>query len=199
MKKIILASSSPRRIELLNNFDIDMEIIPSNIDEYIDENLSPIDNVIELSYKKALNVLTKISYKNPIIIAADTIVYINNKILGKPKNEDEAFLMLKELNGKYHKVYSGICVIDVEKNIFLKDYDETEVYITSMSDDEIRSYIATGEPMDKAGAYAIQGYGSLIVEKINGCYFNVVGLPMFKLNVMLKKIGFNLIEQKKGE
>lgn len=197
MKEFILASSSPRRIELLKQLHLNFEILPSDVEEKIDLNLKPHENVMKLAFQKGSDVANRlVDKKGKIVIAADTMVYIEDELLGKPKNEDEAFWMLKKISGKRHTVYTGVCVIDADKKITLVDFEKSFVYIKNMSDDEITQYIKTGEPFDKAGAYAIQGFGSLIVEKIEGCFYNVVGLPLYKLNTMLQKIGYNLM---KGE
>ncbi|WAM32877.1 Maf family protein [Caldicellulosiruptor morganii] len=198
MKRIILASSSPRRIELLKQFGIKFEVLPSNIDEVISNDLPPEENVTILAKKKGEEVLNRLGEdaKDSLIISADTIVFVEGDILGKPSDEKQAFYMLKKISGKSHIVYTGVCVIDTSKNHILSDFEKSYVYIKNMTDEEILRYIQTGEPFDKAGAYAIQGFGSLIVEKIEGCFYNVVGLPLYKLNTMLQKLGYDLM---KGE
>lgn len=191
MSKIILASKSPRRKDLLASLGIDFQPIASNTDE----NLSikdPVKLVIELSKQKALDVAYQLDYDS-IVIGADTIVYVDGNILGKPENEIDAFNKLKLLQGRSHQVYTGICLVKVPSYKVISDYAMTRVWIKSMKDQEIRNYIRTGEVMDKAGAYAIQGRGSLIVEKIEGCYYNVVGLPLNKLNEMLKQLDVDLM------
>lgn len=193
MSNIILASSSPRRIEILKTLNVNFDVIPSVCDEQV-EKCSPVDTVIKLSKNKALNVEKRINDKK-IIIAADTIVYCKGLILGKPKSMDDAFKMLKLLSGTSHEVITGLCIIDCRNNKILSDFEKTTVYFDELSDDDIRSYIATGEPMDKAGAYGIQGMGGLFVKKIEGCYFNVVGLPVNKLYGMLRKMGVNLLKR----
>ena len=136
---------------------------------------------------KALS--TKNSLKeDAIIIAGDTVVVLDNEILGKPKNEEDAYRMLKELSGKTHRVYSGIVVINMYNNKTEEAALYTEVKISNLTDSEILNYIKTGEPLDKAGAYGIQGYGGVFVEGINGCYYNVVGLPLNLLNKMINKV-----------
>jgi septum formation protein len=128
-----------------------------------------------------------------IVIAADTIVYKGQEILGKPKSEMDAYQMLKKLSGCSHKVITGVCLIDNNTNASYEDYEETKVFFKKLSDEEIRGYIKSGEPLDKAGAYGIQGLGGIFVKKIEGCYFNVVGLPVYKLNNLLGKMGVNLL------
>lgn len=190
--KIVLASNSPRRRELLSRIGLDFDVIPSNVEEYTEER-KPENIVRDLSYKKALCVAKKLK-EDTVIIGADTVVTIDNEILGKPQNSNDAFNMLKKLSGKWHTVYTGISVISTKNYKIVKDYESTDVLIKNLSDDMILKYIKKGECFDKAGSYAIQGYGSLIVERINGDYFNVVGLPISKLHgILLKEFNINLL------
>lgn len=173
---IILASKSPRRQELLKLITSDFCIKSAEVDETLPEGIAP---------KEAVEYLSKIKaqpFENGIdtIIGADTVVAVNGTILGKPENEEDAFNMLKMLSGKEHSVFTGVTVIKPEKSTTFSVC--TKVKFFDLTDDEIRKYISTGEPMDKAGAYGIQGYGALLVEKIDGDYFNVVGLPVSKLS-----------------
>lgn len=191
MVKIILASQSPRRKDLLASLGVDFQPIASNTEENLNTK-DPVELVTELSRQKALNVAYQLDYDS-IVIGADTIVYVDGNILGKPENEIDAFNKLKLLQGRSHQVYTGICIVKVPSYKIISDYAMTRVWIKSMKDQEIRNYIKTGEVMDKAGAYAIQGKGSLIVEKIEGCYYNVVGLPLNKLNEMLKQLDVDLM------
>lgn len=189
---IVLASSSLRRQELLKRIVDDFKIIVSNFDEESIAYGGDIRKYVkDLALGKANNVMNSIK-KHSIIIGCDTVVYHNDKILGKPKDKKEAFYMLKSLSGGVHKVYSGIAVI----NTFLKtknvDYVCTEVSFSKLSDDEIYKYIDSFEWIDKAGAYGIQGKAGIFVEKIHGCYYNVVGLPLNRLYNMLKMMGVNL-------
>lgn len=176
---IILASKSPRRKELLSLITTDFIIKTADVDESLPENISPAEAVKYLSKIKAE------PFKNSedIIIGADTVVAIDGKILGKPRDKDDAFNMLKSLSGKTHSVFTGVTVIkpESEKTISV----ETKVKFFPLTDKEIFDYIETNEPMDKAGAYGIQGKGSLLVEGIEGDYFNVVGLPISTLNKLL--------------
>ncbi len=188
--EIILASASPRRKELLSLLDIPFKTMVSDADETIDTSLPFYFIAESLSLKKAAAVAKNVR-EHALIIGADTIVVTDNKILGKPKDEQDAFNMLKELSGKWHSVISGVTVLD---NITAKSesfYVETKVKFSELSDEEINTYIKTKEPMDKAGAYGIQGKGSKFIEKIEGDYFNVVGLPVHALYKVLKK-EFNL-------
>ena len=176
---IILASQSPRRRELMNYITKDFQIKVSNVDETLPEGISPQDAVLYLSRIKA----EPFANKNDVVIGADTVVAIDGKILTKPANKGEAADMLRLLSGREHSVFTGVTVIkDGNCKSF---FEETKVKFFELTDSEIEQYIATGEPMDKAGAYGIQGFGALLVEKINGDYFNVVGLPVSKLNRLL--------------
>lgn len=172
---IILASKSPRRKELLSIITNDFVIKTADVDETLPENIAPDKAVEYLSEIKAE------PFKNDkdIVIGADTVVAIDGKILGKPKDKADAYNMLKMLSGKEHSVFTGVTVISNGKCDTFSV--ETRVKFFALSDDEINDYINTGEPFDKAGAYGIQGKGSLLVEKIDGDYFNVVGLPVSKL------------------
>lgn len=186
--KYVLASSSERRQELLsriiNNFDIvvgDFNEDSINFNGNIEEYVSNLAKGKALSVKKCLE-------SDAIIIAGDTVVVLENEILGKPKDEKEAFNMLKRLSNKTHRVYSGIVVLNTYNNKIEEKAIYTEVTMSKLSDEEILEYIKSGEPMDKAGAYGIQGLGGVFIEKINGCYYNVVGLPLNNLKKMLEKI-----------
>lgn len=179
---IILASQSPRRRELMGLITKDFEVKVSEVDESLPEGISPRDAVMYLSKIKA----EPFKNEQQIVIGADTVVAIDDKILGKPKDKQNAFDMLKTLSGKTHSVFTGVTITKGEStNTFAV---ETRVTFFELSDQEILDYIATKEPMDKAGAYGIQGYGSLLVKEIQGDYFNVVGLPVSKLNQELKKV-----------
>lgn len=189
MKKVILASASPRRSEILKNLNIQFEVKTSDLDESKYSITSPAELVQLLSYDKA----RKIQDDNgdSLIIAADTVVAMNEKILGKPKDEMQAFEYLKQLSGKTHEVYTGITILDEKNSKTFTDYCVTKVIMREISDQEIYSYINSGEPFDKAGAYAIQGLGAVFVKKIEGDYFNVVGLPVSKLIDGLKVLGYD--------
>lgn len=185
MKKIILASQSPRRIEMLKKYVNDLIIYTPDTEEVVNELDLPETTVIKIALEKALKVASSCEHKG-IIIAADTVVYMD-KIMGKPKDYNEGYEMLKSLSGKLHSVFTGICIIDNEDNKKVVDFEETFVEFNELSDDFIRRYLETGEYKDKAGAYGIQGYGELLVKKVNGCYNNVKGLPLTKLNNLLTK------------
>lgn len=185
-KKIYLASISKRRFYLFNQIGFDFEVCPSNIVEKFDLNKSPEENVKTLSYLKAFEVAQTI--QNGYIVGADTIVVLNGEILGKPVDDYDAFRILKKLSNREHKVYTGFTIIDKPSGKKISDYELTYVKFRELTDEEIKEYIASQSPMDKAGAYGIQDdYGSLFVEKINGCFYNVVGFPLTKFYVTLKR------------
>lgn len=171
---LILASKSPRRIELLKLGGYNYEIIPALSEEKTDPALTPYETAVSLACQKAREVSEK--HKNDTVIGADTIVVYDGEIMGKPANKADAFRMLKKLSGNTHSVITGVCIRKEDREISF--YEETKVQFYPLSDEEINGYIATGEPMDKAGAYGIQKKGSLLVKKIDGDYFNVVGLPL---------------------
>ena len=186
--KFILASASDRRKELLSRIISDFEVKISDFDEGTVEVSKDIEKYVKtLAEGKAKSVALNCT-NDSIIIGADTIVVIDDNILGKPKDKDDAFRMLKLLSNNVHRVYSGVAVINNQKNIMKSECLYTEVYFSELSDEEIWRYIDTGECLDKAGAYGIQGYGGVFVEKINGCYYNVVGLPLNLLNKMIKNV-----------
>jgi len=191
--KIVLASSSPRRKDLLKSLGIDFIVKSSDIDETFDNNLSIIDNVNKLALDKAKEVSKNFS-NDYIIIGADTIVIINNQVLGKPKDIEEAKYMLDLLSGNKHEVITSIALVPTNKD--LKEtvsYCKNNVYFKNLSKQEINNYVNTGESMDKAGSYALQGIGSLFIDRIEGCYTNVIGLSLPLLHEMLKKYNINLI------
>ncbi len=175
---MILASKSPRRLELLKIISEDFRVIPAVGDEVIPDGTSPKDAVLLLSRQKAEEIYSR--YKNEIIISADTVVAIDGKILGKPHSESDAAEMLRTLSGRIHTVYTGVCVI-FEDGSAENFAESTEVEFYPLSDKEISDYIATGEPMDKAGAYGIQEKGALLVKRISGDFYNVMGLPVARL------------------
>lgn len=183
-KKIILASASPRRKELLSLIFDDFEIIPSGAKEIVPEGLNVFDVAEHLAKIKALDISKK--YKTSLVIGADTCVIVDNKILGKPTDKSDAKNMITMLSGKTHYVVTGCSIVNNGKVETFKEI--TEVEFLQLTDNEIEEYINTQEPYDKAGGYGIQGKGSLLVKKICGDYFNVVGLPVSKLNSYIKQI-----------
>lgn len=188
MTKIILASGSPRRRELLEVMGLEFEVIVSDADESSVSEDVPVELYVqELALlKAAATAKSVIRRKSALIISADTIVTFDGEILGKPKDEQDAFNMLKRLSGRTHAVYTGYCVMRMRDGKTVCDRVRTEVTFKSLSDEKIWSYIKSGEPMDKAGSYGIQGKGSVLVGDISGDYFNVVGLPVSALSDTLE-------------
>ncbi|AKL95089.1 septum formation protein Maf [Clostridium aceticum] len=189
MYKLILASNSPRRKEILENLGLKFSIITSDIEEKVNYNIEPYRVACNLAYQKAKSVSENIT-DPAIVIGADTIVILD-KILGKPQNSEEAYGMLRSLSGRTHEVVTGIAIIDCYHQQQVTDYEVTKVHFREINDEEIKKYVETGEPMDKAGAYGIQGKASLFVKKIEGDYYNVVGLPVFKLGKIMHRY-FNM-------
>lgn len=182
MSKIILASASPRRQELLKLIFEDFTVLPANVDEEVPDYIPVFEIPQYLSRIKALDVASK--FPEAVIIGADTCVFVDGEILGKPKNDTDAYNMLRKLSGKIHSVITGCTII---KNNVSKTFSvETKVEFFNLSDKEIYDYISTKDCFDKAGAYGIQSKGSLFVKSINGDYFNVVGLPIAMLNKIYK-------------
>lgn len=185
MARIVLASNSPRRKELLTTVGVDFIIDASSIDEIVRPGETPEQAVMALALQKGLDVATR-HETGDIIIAADTIVY-TDVVMGKPRDAAEAKEMLQSLSGTLHRVYTGIAVVEAGTNRKFVDVECTEVKFKELDEDRIDSYIATGEPFGKAGAYAIQGKGMTLVEWIRGDFFNVVGLPVGKLEDLLER------------
>ena len=184
--QVILASASPRRLALLQQIGIEAKVCPADFDEVSGSAVQAEDVVLANAIGKCKAVV-KIKGDSLPVIAADTVVVAEGVILGKPQNEKDAVKMLKQLSGKTHKVMTGIAVSYAGE--MLAEVCETEVVFRELTDEEIKKYVATGEPLDKAGAYGIQGMGAVLVEKINGCYNNVVGLPLTRLQLILAKLG----------
>lgn len=186
---IILASASPRRKEILENTNIKLRIIKSEIDEVVFENELPCQVAMRLALEKSMDIATK--HTSSLVIGADTIVVLDNMILGKPKDEEDAINMLSRLSNREHQVITGISLLNLDANKKIIDYVVSNVKFKDLSEDDIKDYINTKESLDKAGAYGIQGYGALLVEKIEGDYFNIVGLPISKVSDLLK-VHFNI-------
>ena len=182
--KFILASTSPRRIELLNQLNLNFEVITPIMEEIKD---APIrDLSIINSFNKAYSVAK--NFRNKFVAGFDTVVIIDDKVLGKPYNENDAYEMLKMLSGKKHYVVTGLTILNLNLDIEIKKSVSTEVYFKTLTQDEIKWYISTKEPFDKAGAYGIQGKGSFMISKIIGSYTNVVGLPLAEFISILKEL-----------
>lgn len=189
--KFILASASPRRKELLSIYIKDFKIMPADIDETVPDNIALEDAPLYTAKEKAAAVFNKLN-EDEIIITADTIVMLDNKIYGKPKDKLDAYNMIKTLSGKTHQVITGVCCYSKDKQINIEFSDVTNVSFTDISDEIIEKYLENAEYIDKAGAYAVQGLASMFVEKIEGSYDNVVGLPMGRLARNLIKYKINL-------
>ena len=187
----ILASASPRRKELLSIYVKDFKIMPADIDETVPDNIALEDAPLYTAKEKAAAVFNKLN-EDEIIITADTIVMLDNKIYGKPKDKLDAYNMIKTLSGKTHQVITGICCYSKDKQINIEFSDVTNVSFTDISDEILEKYLENAEYIDKAGAYAVQGLASMFVKKIEGSYDNVVGLPMGRLARNLIKYKINL-------
>ncbi|HGH1674559.1 TPA: Maf-like protein [Clostridium perfringens] len=191
--KVILASKSPRIVEILEKIVKEFEVVQSNFDENTIDFKGDIEKYVkDLSRNKAIEVSKRLNEPS-IVIAADTVVFQDGKVLEKPKNEEDAFSMLSSLSGNTHKVYSGICLINTYDDTVVTDCDCTEVRFSELNPRQIRNYINSGEPMDKAGAYGIQGLGGAFVEGIKGCYYNVMGLPLNKLYKALENYDITIL------
>lgn len=184
-KRFIVASASPRRKELLQMAGFQFEIIPSDADETLPKNTGAYEAVKELSKRKAFSVWE--DNKDAVVLGCDTVVALDNIILGKPENEKDAEKMLKTLSDKEHFVYSGVCITDGKNTKQFVGSAKVKFY--PLSEETILSYISTKEPMDKAGSYGIQGIGSVLVESIEGDYFTIVGLPLSETARVLKEFG----------
>ena len=189
-KALILASNSPRRKELLRQVGLDFRVDPADVDESVLPGESPEGYAVRVSLDKARVAAARAG--TGIVIAADTIVVLDEEILGKPAGPADAERMLKLLSGKVHRVITGLVVMDAATGKALTRTSITRVWFRTLTQHEIISYIATGEPLDKAGAYGIQERGALLVDKIDGCYFNVVGLPLSLLGELLLSFGVDV-------
>lgn len=210
MKKIILASASPRRHELLDLLGIEHEVIPCKEDEKqlrvvekskpeMKQKITPktIEQlVLESAYQKAscvAKILPANKKKNTLVIGADTIVVLDDEIIGKPKSKKEAISMLQKLLGNIHEVYTGLCVIDLNADKILSAVEKTAVSMKVWPIEKIEAYIEAENVLDKAGGYAIQGKGAAMINRVEGCYYNVMGLPLSRLVIMLEKLEYNYL------
>ena len=185
--RVILASKSPRRHELLKQVGLDFDVVPSSVEEVFIQGETPEEHVLRLAEAKALDVGNQ--YPDRWVIAADTIVYVGHSVLGKPKDREEAMAMLRRLSGKEHRVLTGYSVHHLKKGKGDREAVQTAVKVKKLTQAEMEWYVKTGEPFDKAGGYAIQGIGSFMIESIRGSYTNVVGLPLCELIQMLNRLG----------
>lgn len=186
MQQLVLASSSPRRQELLRQVGLSFIVDPSDVDEHIADPRSPGDLVEQLALRKARAVAER--HPDAPVLGADTIVVIDGEVLGKPADQQGAVAMLERLSGRTHQVMTGVAI--VQQGRALVSHEETAVRFAPLTREQIEWYVKTGEPMDKAGAYGIQGYAAALIEAISGDYFNVVGLPLFRTVKMLSQIGY---------
>lgn len=186
MQTLILASSSPRRKELLENLQLQFEISSSDVEETFNPELAPEEIVMELALRKAQYVANL--HRSAFVIGADTLVFADGQVLGKPEDMSEAVGMLKRLSGRTHSVYTGVSIFSPTSHV--EFFEKTDVAFWELTEEEIKAYVNTGEPLDKAGAYGIQKLGSMLVKKINGDYFSVVGLPVSRTVRELKKLGY---------
>ncbi len=197
MKTIILASKSPRRKALLKQLGLKFKVVPSKASENLNPRLRPRGQAEALSLKKAQSVAERYKSRNktelPIIISADTIVAIDDEVLGKPRDDQDARQMLRKLSGRAHSVFTGFTIIDTQSGKTKTDSVETRVYFKNLNEREIREYVKREKLSDKAGAYAIQGLAAVFVEKIEGDYSNVVGLPLYALVIELRKFGITVL------
>lgn len=185
MSSIILASKSPRRQELLHNITDDFEVVVSTVDEILPKDIVPEEAPVYLSRIKAQAVAE--GYPDRVVIGADTVVILDGEVLGKPRDHDDVVRMLCALSGKVHTVVTGCTILSGQRKSSFSDTTSVEFY--TLTDREIEEYIATGEPFDKAGAYGIQGRGSVLVKRIEGDFFNVMGLPVGRLKRELVELG----------
>jgi len=199
--RLVLASTSPRRHELIKHLRLPFEIVPSAFEEVIDCALAPTELVLTLAEEKAKDVFYRLHKAKPdenlIVLGADTMVILDGKFLGKPESEEDAFKMLKRLSGRRHEVYTGVVLVVSDKMhdqpTIHRATEVSQVFFRELADDEIQTYIKTKEPMDKAGAYALQGTGSAFVQKINGCFTNIIGLPIPKVVSLLREVGIGVL------
>ncbi len=193
MRRIILASGSPRRKRLLKQLIGDtFKVVIPDYEEDNDLGLEPIKMAKHHALGKARAVAR--NFPDAIVIGCDTFGMIDGEILGKPDGETGAIAMLRKISGRTLKVFSGVALIDSKSGEELVDHEISEVTMSEMSESEIKAYVATGEPLDKAASFATQGKGAVFVERIKGCYFNVVGFPLFKVNLLLKQAGVDVLE-----
>lgn len=194
-RRIILASTSPRRKELIASLHLAFEVIPSHADEDTPPEWTPEQTVQELAMRKALAVYRGLEGReqDAVIVGSDTVVVLDGDILGKPVDEADAERMLSRLQGRVHRVFTGVACIDARNGQSMVQYRKTDVTMKELSEATIRAYVQTGEPSDKAGSYAIQGIGASLVERVEGCYFNVVGLPLSLLSDMLDGFGVHVL------
>lgn len=180
----ILASKSPRRIEILKENNYDFKVFSSSVEEIVNKDVTPDNNAVSIALSKALDVFKE--HQNEVVVAADTIVVLDDVILGKPIDEADAFNMLKKLSNRTHQVITAVAIVNKNKQITF--YEESLVTFNNLTDEEIDEYIKTKEPMDKAGSYGIQGIGQRLVKSYKGDYYNIMGLPINMFNSKIKEV-----------
>lgn len=185
-RRYYLASQSPRRRSLLQLIGLQFEVIPSHVDEESCTEQDPVRHVLQLSLAKAAEVARRID--SGLVVGADTIVVLDGEILGKPVDEREAVAMLQRLSGRTHEVYTGFAIVCKPEGLEVTGYEKTSVHFRELQAWEIESYVATGSPMDKAGAYGIQDQSALFADRIEGCFYNVVGFPLTKFYLALSNL-----------
>ena len=190
--RIILASASPRRAQLLRQIGVDFELAPGQIQERPHPDEAPPDYITRIARAKVIAIARK--RDSGLVIGADTVVVLDGRMLGKPEDENAARTMLRQLSGRWHAVMTGVALYDVTTRQEVADFDKTLVKFAQLTDREIEWYVKTGEPMDKAGAYGIQGFGGLLVEEIAGNYYNVVGLPLPLVYRLARRLGYSLLK-----
>lgn len=190
--RIILASASPRRAQLLEQIGVVFEIAPGNVAEMPHPDEAPPDYITRISRAKVIAVAR--GFDSGLVLGADTVVVLDGQLLGKPEDEAAARRMLSQLSGKWHAVMTGVALYDIESRREVADYDKTLVKFAQITDSEIDWYVNTGEPMDKAGAYGIQGRGGLFVDEIAGNYYNVVGLPIPLVYRLARRLGYSFLD-----
>lgn len=205
--KVILASSSPRRVELLTKLGFEFDVMPSDVDEVVEPGKTAAGTVIELAKKKAEAVFNKVTANDDwrpgtdkdrlLVLGADTTVVLDNKLMGKPTDDDDARQMLRDLSGRCHDVFTGVVLlskeVSKEKRSEVSSFEMSHVFFRTVTDPEIDAYLLTCEHKDKAGAYALQGIGSAFVQGIEGCFTNVIGLPVPLVVTMLRRAGITIL------
>lgn len=195
--RIILASASPRRAELLKQIGVEFEPVVSNVEEWPLPDEAPPDYITRIARAKVVAVARQ--RDSGLVIGADTVVVLEGRLIGKPANETEARGLLRQLSGRWHAVMTGVALYDIESRNEVADYDKTLVKFAQLTDREIDWYVKTNEPLDKAGAYGIQGLGGLFVDEIAGNYYNVVGLPIPLVYRLARRLGYSFLDLKERD
>lgn len=193
---LILASSSPRRLDLLRNLGVAFAVLPSNLEEIVDETLSPAELVVDLAVAKAQEVAERIRAfvcGDTVVLGADTLVVVDGTVIGKPASREEAVEMLSRLSGRCHEVYTGVALIRLPGGQVSSAYEVSKVFMRKIDEAEIAAYVQSDEPMDKAGSYALQGAASAFVQRIDGCFTNIIGLPIPLVVRLLRDCGIAIL------